>query len=631
MRRLSRWLSWPCLTAVLLAITPPPALAQDRLLPLAVKADQCEFVLPAGPPGEKYYLIVGSLARSAGPHRVIVRTEPTIITPTLPVEETDPDPNWVRQNRELADRLSMARATRAVIDQFEPLAEPPRQRTFHLFVKSQAFQDAAGYVAVTAELRGVGKHCQVYVERDQPEAAALQPTIDEAIRTFDEEIYPHSCRTQGHCLDVDRDGRFTILFSGWLSKLSDGKVALDGFVRGSDFSRDLPAPYSNRCDMMYLNTRLRPDAHLRTLLAHEYTHAIDFCEHVCTPYLPDQPAREEEGWLNEALAHVAEDQHDFSWSNLDYRVSAFLSAPGRYQLVVPDYHAAGWWRSHGHRGAAYLFVRWCVDHCGADLPGRLIQSNLRGVQNLEVAAGEPFAELFRQWTAALLLSGRGLPVPGTPLRRFGLQEALGDRLLCGPRIEDMPLVEGRRELTLAGTSAAYLLMHSPGEGRTRITISAEEGADLQVSLVRLPDDSARLTLRCDQVTADSCRLLLTAHDSAVVMDGAAWERMVPELNRREDTSFRPDQSPGAWLGRKRIEAGETRTSFLIELPSDRGEGPWVFKVSGHDAAGHAVAAWAVLPEGHHPPASADSSNTRAPGPSTSCRSSRNRSPLSDNK
>ena len=43
--------------------------------------------------------------------------------------------------------------------------------------------------------------------------------------------------------------------------------------------------------------------------------------------------RDEESWLNEALAHLAEEMHGHGWSNLDYRVSAFLNDPGRYALV----------------------------------------------------------------------------------------------------------------------------------------------------------------------------------------------------------------------------------------------------------------------------------------------------------
>ena len=57
--------------------------------------------------------------------------------------------------------------------------------------------------------------------------------------------------------------------------------------------------------MMYLNVDLRPGPHLRTLLVHEYTHAVVFSEHLFGGYPSEGPAREEESWLNEGLAHLA--------------------------------------------------------------------------------------------------------------------------------------------------------------------------------------------------------------------------------------------------------------------------------------------------------------------------------------
>src|SRR5262249_48848818 len=142
------------------------------------------------------------------------------------------------------------------------------------------FHNPSGYVAISAVLQGVGRHCQVYVDQDHADRAGLQPAVDDIVRTFDAEVYPRACRWFGQALDVDRDGRFTVLLTGWLGRLQGGKVSLGGFVRGSDFLRDLPAPFGNRCDMMYLNTNLQPGPHLRTVLAHEYAHAVIFSEHV---------------------------------------------------------------------------------------------------------------------------------------------------------------------------------------------------------------------------------------------------------------------------------------------------------------------------------------------------------------
>jgi hypothetical protein len=557
-------------------------------LPLAVRAGRCEVVLPTEHADAQFYLVIGSLARQGGPFRVRVQTETAAGPEAVALEPVVEDLAWAKQVHELGERLARARQQRAPVAPYPAPAVPPSPRVFHLFTRQGSFQEPANYTAVTAEVRAVGRYCQIYVDRDQPDLAALRPTLDDAVRTFDDEIYPKSARQLGSALDVDRDGRFTLLFTSWLGRLQDGKVALGGFVRGSDFYRDLPAPFSNRCDMMYLNPDLRPGPYLRTLLAHEYTHAVIFCEHVLRDYLPGVVAQDEESWLNEGLAHLTEGQYGYSWENLEHRISAFLSCPERYPLVVADYYASGLWRSPGPRGAVYLFLRWCRDRHGPDLPVRLIQSNLAGVSNLEVATQERFAELFRQWSVALVTGMSGAWIEeGSSAPPFG-------RLLCGPRVVQVPLAHGEHEVQLAGTAVAYLLLHSPAAGHARVTVTAEAGAALQVSLVRLPRSSARLCLGSRETPdGKGVQLVLTAHGRAVELEDAAWERLTPTGNASADTSYRPEtaalQTIHAWFGAPRLRAGETRTSTVIALPA--GEEPLVWKVRGKDAEGNPVAAW----------------------------------------
>jgi hypothetical protein len=567
--------------------------------------------LPTARPGEKYFLILGSLARGPGPYPVTVRTEAATAPVSVTLETPRLDADWNRRVQGLHSRLARVRLAPAPDEAYRPANDPPRQKTFYLFVKERDFQDPANYVTVTAQLERVGLHCQVYVDCSHADRAGLQPTLDDIVCTFDDKVYPRACQELGHTLDVDRDGRFTILLTGWLGRLSNGKVSLDGFVRGSDFYRDLAVPYGNRCDMMYLNTDLQPGPHLRTLLAHEYTHAVIFSEHVFAGYLPERPRRDEEGWLNEGLAHLVEDLHGYSWSNLDYRISAFLSSPERYQLVVADYYSAGLWRSHGNRGATYLFLRWCADRYGPDLLRELIQTNLTGVTNVEVTTRAHFADLFRQWSAALAVSGTGLASEEiVPLHHLNPHEPLGGRLLCGPRLEPVPLANGRTEVQLAGTSAAYLLLHSPAGDRSRVTITAAPGADLQVSLIRLPERTGRMSLRLQPAATDgSVRLVLTAHDTEVTLQAAAWERLVPTGNRPADTCYRPAGNPSAaqqsaadqtvktWFGDSHVKVDETRTSAAIALPARRGsEDLFIIKVAATDSAGHHIAAWAVVPD-----------------------------------
>ena len=583
------------LAALLTWVRPSQAqsVPPGKVLPLRVQAGRCECVLPTAQSDDKYYLIVGCLAPDTGRHRVHVRTEASSLPVDVALEAATRDPQWTERSRTWRDRLERARRAMPLADEL-PAAPPPAARTFHLFVREHGFEKADGYVAVVGDLRAIGRHCQVYVDRACQ--ADLQPTLDDTVRTFDEEIYPQTLPCLGRPLDVDRDGRFTLLFTPWLGKLADGKVAVSGFVRGSDFDRDGLLPYSNRCDMIYLNSDLTPGPHLRTVLAHEYTHAVCFCQHVLGRYLPDTPPHAEESWLDEALAHVVEDEHGHGWSNLDYRISAFLSAPERSPLVVPEYYSAGLWRDPGCRGATYLFLRWCADRFGPDLVRRLVQSNLSGITNLETETGERFPELFRQWSASLFLSHCGWGDEFAPLSRISLRQPLAGRLLAGPRPVEMRLAD-TQEIELTGTSSAYVLLHCPAGARTRLTITAEPKAVLQVSLVRLPPHTARLSLRAEPEATDTFHLVLTAHDADVTLREAAWERLRPQQNRSEDTSYRAEQAPGkgtqAWFGDPHLRAGSSRRSAVLRSPCH--EDPTVWKVTATDAAGHHVAAWLLMP------------------------------------
>src|SRR5262249_11251041 len=153
---------------------------------------------------------------------------------------------------------------------------------------------------------------------------------------------------------------------------------------------------------------------------------------------------EEEGWLDEAMAHLAEDLHGFSTSNIDYRIDAFLNQPEHYQLVVDDYYAADLFRSHGNRGSTYLFLRWCADRYGPSLLPKLAASSLRGIANLEASVGATFSDLFRRWSVALYCNGltaTGVAAtsPGRPddFASVALRAPVDDWELAGPRFTRM--------------------------------------------------------------------------------------------------------------------------------------------------------------------------------------------------
>ena len=561
-----------------------------RPVAVAVSGGRASFDIPASGRDGKTLVIVSALAENPGPFSIqlsvrgVDRPRPIPLAPepvaTLPVRDAPP-PGPIPAT---------------------PTGMPPSSRSFHLLASDGDASQASSYGVVEGRLRAYGKRVQVYVDSgdvDRVDAATLR----DVVATFDNKVYPTAALRFGTPRDVDGDGRFTVLFSGWLAKLAGGKVSLDGFTRGADLDRALPAPLGNRCDMMYLNATLKAGPHLRTVIAHEYTHAITFSRKVIGPASRGEPAAEEEGWLDEGLAHLVEDVHGFSRSNLDYRVSAFLSQPERYRLVVADYYGEDLFRSHGNRGATYLFLRWCVDRYGPGLLDALIRSERRGVAGLEAATGASFADLFRGWTVALALGGLD---PAAPVeagyRSIDPRGDLDDWILAGPRA--LTVRPGGIDFwSSAGTAAHYAIVaHAPGQA-TRIEVEGPASADLQVTAVSLPAGLGRpeLNVRPAFLPGGSPGFeakIVEQDGTPIRLDALAWEPLVPASDPRVSGFGRGGLDKlgiARVFGTSALPAGGSLTSRPIPIAeANTDDFPLIFKAVGTDAWGRRVAAWAVM-------------------------------------
>jgi hypothetical protein len=561
-----------------------------RAVPIAVAAGRAGVGVPTPHPGSRTLVIVSTLTRAPGPFRV--------------------EMNARKSNQPIVPALAddgLERAPQLIPRSLPPIPPqradaPPRERAFHVMVRDGDVASASNYLAIKGELRAVGRRVQVYVDgADVSRVGAA--VLHDLVATFDDQVFPIAARTIGQAHDADEDGRFTVLISSWLTRLAGGRHAVDGFVRGADFNRALPAPFSNHCDMMYLSTTLEPGPHLRTVVAHEYTHAVTFTAKAFDP-LRVHPAQEEEDWLDEALAHLTEDLHGFSRSNLDYRISAFLSQPERYRLVVEDYYAADLFRSHGNRGGTYLFLRWCADRFGPNLLPVLIQSRQRGIENLEAATGQTFAALYRQWSIALFRSGFDLKNRHeNDFHSLDVRRPINDWELAGPRIHAVKPGGAAETWTAVGTSSHYLVVESSPSGAVEVRVSGPPEADLQVTVMPLPPEMAQIELSARIVEGPGGDLLLDAslrerQGVAVELSALAWEPLVPSIDPHT-ADFRR-----AGLDRKGIESA-LGTSLLPprgslssnRIPLNRlriGQLPLIVKAVGTDSHGQRVSAWAEI-------------------------------------
>jgi len=355
------------------------------------------------------------------------------------------------------------------------------QRSFHLHVTDGELEDENQYVLVTGNLVVENEAVRVYLDRNQSEAELAPGTVQEVVRLLQSEIIPRLAKKIGTLVDVDEDGKFCVLLTPWLSQLQGGKTSLGGFVRGSDFRLDVEKPFSNHCDMLYLNSNIKPGQHLRDLLLHELTHAVCFSERLKSRE-DGQAGFDEDDWLNEGIAHLSEE----GLTNLDYRIGRFLNAPQNYPLVVPDYYRSGLWRNHGCRGATYLFLRWCADMYGEGFMRKLVHSPVKGVRNIEWATGVPFRKTFRQWSVSLWESEVGSETTSDNFRSKDIRGQWGKWGYVGPRAIQWDLDTGpQKTIQLAGTSTAYLELDSQQIQNRSIKISAPREAKLQLTVVRV--------------------------------------------------------------------------------------------------------------------------------------------------
>ncbi len=562
---------------------------------IAVHDGRSTFRISTPRPNSETLVIVSALARSRGPFPIRLSTRPVAGAPIPELADDGP-----RGTPMLAEAVPSSTP--------EPVRTmPPQERTFHMMVRDGDVASPSNYVPVRGVLKGVGRTVQIYVSSDDA-AAVDRELLKDLITSFDDRINPLTSATFGPSYDTDRDGRFTILLSSWLGHLAGGRHAVHGFVRVADLDPSVPPPFGNHCDMMYLNSSLKAGPYSRAVTAHEYMHAVMYSQK-CLKNSPRGGTNwEEEGWLDEAIAHLAEDLHGFSTSNIDYRVSAFLSRPESYQLVVDDYFAADLFRSHGNRGSTYLFLRWCVDQYGPGLIPAMVQSSRRGVANLEAATGSTFRNLYRRWSLALYLSGldpRGEELVSSQdgFSSINLRSPYADWELAGPRADRVSAGGLAEHWDSTGTSSRFFVVESPSAGAIEVEVAGPKEAQLQVTALPLGEDRARLSLSLVKSYGTDGELRIQARvverrGVPVRLSAFAWERLTPGP-RPHAAGFRSGRLDmlgiASSFGTSAVPAGGEIRSRPIHLAGvSRQSGPIVVKVVGTDDQGRRVSAWADL-------------------------------------
>ncbi len=329
---------------------------------------------------------LGLLAlRPAGRPQVLPTAAPAALPAPAPTYQPIPTP----PSRDLYDLARRLRPGPAPIAGGSPA--PPVRRVGDREVFWVMNLDTYTQFTVTAVLRYIGRHTLFYFDES---TSIDQAVIEQTARQFEERVYPAVRRYFGNepSPGPDGDPRLTILHAR-IPGVAGYFSAADGYPRAIN-------PYSNERTMFYVNLdALRPGTpSYLSVLAHEFTHAVQFNEH-----------RAEEGWIQEGLAELGSFLAGF-----DPRSAAvFLADPDVQLNRWPEQPSA----AGRNYGAAYLFFRYLFSHYGGfDRVVDYMRGGGRGLDGLNAYLrpfGVDFDRVFLDWAVANLL-GRRDDVYGYP-------------------------------------------------------------------------------------------------------------------------------------------------------------------------------------------------------------------------
>ena len=351
-------------------------------------------------------------------------------------------------------------------------------------------------------------------------------------REFDQQIYPLDTQYFGTPTDLDANGRVIIAFTREVNALTPPGSG-GGYVGGFFFAGDLfplqatarqgACPRSNVGEIFYL---LAPDPagavngnrRSRELvlqsaagtIAHELEHLINASRRIFV----NDAEEFEDAWLDEALAHSAEEINFYAASGLSPRRNltlAQISAPpvanavdrymldnfGRYltYLEAPDSNSVIGPDLLETRGGSWAFLRYAADRKGTgDQPFffSLVNSKRTGLENLSQVIGATGLDWVQDWTMAVYTDDA---VPGVDARYVQPSWNFRDimprvsKLYGGP--ERFPLQvhvlgsANQEEIRLRGGGAAYLRFGIGPSARVGLRLTSKE---------QLPPSSLRFTL-----------------------------------------------------------------------------------------------------------------------------------------
>jgi hypothetical protein len=353
--------------------------------------------------------------------------------------------------------------------------------------------------------------------------------------TFDTLVDPVDRAAFGDVTDIDSNGHVILFFTRAVNEMTTAGAT--GVVLGFFYSRDLlPKTVSptDKCDgsnvgeMMYLlvpdtggvvngNKRTKPQVVTAAngTVAHEYQHMINAGRRY---YVNGVGANWEERWLDEGLAHTAEELNFWKASGLSPRSNLTASifndpkASPAYSTFEANNHAR--YRTYLQRtelqapigfdafdddlqtrGAIWSFLRFAADHLPAGQENafwyKLVNSTTSGVANLTNALGTAPYSLMRDWAISLYLDDNAVNVDPRFLQpSWNMRSVLTNNgsSLSYPLTTRTLANNSQQSVLLAGNGASFLQFSVPDGQEALLTVTSGGQplpATVQLAVVRV--------------------------------------------------------------------------------------------------------------------------------------------------
>jgi len=254
--------------------------------------------------------------------------------------------------------------------------------------------DYARRTQVPATLRQVGDKALYYVDDEWWNSLGntdlANTTILSLLAEFDRVIYPRLTQVYGSEWSPGIDGnlRLTIL----ITHLNDDTGA---YFNSQDEYPKVQLAASNEREMIYLNATYLTSSRMKSFLAHEFQHMINFYQKEKLQGLV------EDIWLNEARSEYAPTicgyDNQYQGSHLEKRVNEFLRNP-----TDP---LTEWQNKSSDYGPASIFMQYLASRYGEAILSKMIKADAVGIVSInkalaELGSPDRFADVFTNWTMA---------------------------------------------------------------------------------------------------------------------------------------------------------------------------------------------------------------------------------------